>query len=161
MLHLRGRNFYFSEEPVRRDPIANLKALWSGEASAVKTYTNYVESLSDDQLVQTAQYCLQLHTANEQALRNHIISLGDSVDFIDVWHSICSLKDAVAAALGDSVSYAALRQMEEGFLDEYMEKISAFENENLDLLQHHLIPNQERCYEAWMAYEKPQPDVGA
>jgi hypothetical protein len=144
---------------VRQDPIANFKALWSGEASAVKTYKNCVESLDDTRLVQTAQYCLSLHVANEQALRAHIISLGDNVEHIDVWHSICSLKDAVAGALGDGVTFLTLRQMEEGFLGEYMDKISAFENENLDLIQQHLIPNQERCYEAWVAYDQPQPDV--
>jgi len=159
MWHLRGGQFIFSESPVRRDPLENFKALWSGEASAVNTYTHCAEVLKDPSVLQTVQFCLKLHAANEQKLRDYVVRLGDEVPHIDLWHTLANLKDALAGIIGDELSIAMLSKMEEDFLGEYMDAISAFENENLDFIQHQLIPNQERCFQSWKLYDQAQPDV--
>lgn len=137
---------------VHVDPIENLKSLWNGEASAVSTYSHCLGSFNTPELLQKAKFCLNQHAGNEQKLRLYIKSLGGQVGRVDAWHTICSsIKDVLAGLLSEHMVAVTLRKMEEDLLEEYMDKLSTFENENLDFVQHQLIAQQESCYEAWVS----------
>ena len=100
-----------------------------------------------------ANWCLAAHNLNAEKLHAQIVRLGDDVHMLDQWRAIGSIEDMVATSFGTSLAMTDLLVMEQDLLEMYMAKLMNFDGENLDLLQHELLPVQHKCSQAW----EPQP----
>ncbi|CAN5457735.1 hypothetical protein BH10CYA1_BH10CYA1_27330 [soil metagenome] len=149
MMHIKNGKFVFDSKMIREDPSSNLKDLWFREHACVKVYTHWLETLEQPSLIEMANWCLAAHNLNAEKLHAQIVRLGDDVHMIDQWRAIGSIKDMVATSFGSSLAVADLLVMEQDLLEAYMAKLMNFDGENLNLLQHELLPVQHKCSQAW------------
>lgn len=149
MMHIKNGKFVFDSKMIRQDPSSNLKDLWFRESACVKIYTHWLETLQDASLLEMANWCLAAHNLNAQKLHDRIVRLGDDVTMLDHWRALGGIKDIVATSFGENLAVADLGVMERDLLEEYMAKLMNFDGDNLDLLQHELLPVQHKCAEAW------------
>ncbi len=148
MFKIKGGKFVYDEDAtIQHDPVAKLKALWSGEHAAIDTYRACMERLSDEHLNHAAE-CHQLHVQNAKLLAKRIEKLGGTPE-VDLGHRLLALAGTLAAAAPEQAICSILEKMENELLSEYMDSLSSFESENLDLLQNAILPNQHKCFDAW------------
>jgi hypothetical protein len=153
MFKLKGGQFVFDEDTmIKHDPVTSFKSLWSGEHAAIDIYRACMERLSDEHL-SSASLCHQLHVQNSKILAKRIQALKDTPE-VDLGHRLLELAGTLAAAAPEVAICAILAKIESELLSEYMDSLSTFENENLDLLQNAILPNQHKCFDAWAA-ERP------
>jgi hypothetical protein len=149
MMHIKNGKFVFDSKVIREDPSSNLKDLWFRENASVKIYAHWLETLQDESLIALANWCRSAHALNAEKLHAQIVRLGDDVHMLDSWRALGSIKDMLATSFGSNLAMADLRVMERDLFEEYMTKLMNFDGENLDLLQHELLPVQHKCAQAW------------
>ncbi len=149
MMRIKNGKFVFDGEMIQEDPSSNLKDLWFREHAAAKIYSHWLETIAEPSLIEMANWCLAAHNLNAEKLHAQIVRLGDDVHMLDQWRAIGSIKDMVATSFGTSLAMTDLLVMEQDLLELYMAKLMKFDGENLDLLQHELMPVQHKCSQAW------------
>ncbi len=149
MMHIKNGKFVFDHTVIQEEPASHLKDLWFRENACVRVYAHWLETLQDASLVARADWCRSAHALNAEKLHARIVRLGDDVHLIDSWRALGSIKDLLATSFGADLAVADLRVMERDLLEEYMAKLMSFDGQNLDLLQHELLPVQAECAQAW------------
>lgn len=149
MLHLKQGKFVFDGKMNRQDPASNLKDLWFKENACMQAYAHWLATMTDASFAKRANWCVEAHKLNAQKLHDRIVQLGDDINWFDNWRQINGLVDVVATSLGETIAIADVKNMEEVLLEEYMSKLTNFDDFNLNLLQQELMPVQYKCVQAW------------
>lgn len=149
MMHIKNGKFVFDRKMIREVPSSNLKDLWFREHACVKVYEHWLGLIQDPSLIEMANWCLAAHNLNAEKLHARIVALGDDVHMLDHWREIASIPDMIATSFGTTLALNDLLVMEQELLAAYMGKLQNFDGENLNLLQHELLPVQHKCAQAW------------
>lgn len=149
MMRIKNGRFVFDLTEIRKDPASNLKDLWFREHASSKVYSHWLQELEDDSLIELANWCAAAHQLAAEKLHAQMLRLGDHIHLADHWRDLAAIPDLLATSLGARVAIADVDAMEKILLEDYMAKLQNFDGENLNLIQHELLPVQYRCAEAW------------
>lgn len=143
----------FFDSIVQNDPTENFKQIWSSEMALIQTYSHCLKVFTAPEVREIASYCKNLHELNAERLRTHIERLGGQADHINLSDSLTELPAVLANLLGEELTETILLKIECERLSDYLDKLSTVENDDLEVLQEQLLPNQEKCYCVWQEYE--------
>jgi len=149
MMRIKNGRFVFDLTEIRKDPASNLKDLWFREHACSKVYSHWLQELEDSAFIELANWCTAAHNLAAEKLHTQMLRLGDDIHLADHWRDLAAIPDLLATSLGAKVVIDDVDAMEKILLEDYMAKLQNFDGENLNLIQHELLPVQYKCAEAW------------
>lgn len=149
MMRIKNGRFVFDGTMLQREPASNLKDLWFRENAAAQIYSHWLQTLDDPAWKELANWCMSAHHLNAEKLHAQMLRLGDDVHLTDHWRDLASIPDMLATSFGKTIAAADVNLMEKDLLNEYLHKLQNFDGENLNLVQHELLPVQHKCSQAW------------
>jgi uncharacterized protein (TIGR02284 family) len=132
-----------------------LNSFLRGEISAVETYRQAIEKVSQPQLQSQLQACMQSHSQRVQALSEQIRTLGGSpATSSGVWGSFAKAVEAGAKTFGEKAAVAALEEGEDHGRNDYRRDLDKLEGSVRQFVQSNLIPEQQRTHDTMSALKK-------
>jgi uncharacterized protein (TIGR02284 family) len=129
-----------------------LNGFLRGELSAVETYRQAMEKVSDATLRPTLEQNSQSHQDRAAKLRNRIAQLGGKpADGSGAWGSFAKLVEGGAKAFGAKAALAALEEGEDHGLRMYKDDLDRLDTSTRAFVEGELLPAQQRSHDAMSA----------
>ncbi|HET6280744.1 MAG TPA: DUF2383 domain-containing protein [Polyangia bacterium] len=127
--------------------IDTLNAFLRGEMSAVETYQQALERLSNAGARQQLEECRRDHQQRVEKLRRHIIQLGGSAtEGSGAWGTFTKLFEGGAKVLGENAAIAALEEGEDHGLRLYRDDLDKLDIQAREFVEMDLLPAQRRTH---------------
>ena len=131
------------------DTIDTLNSFLRGEISAVETYRQALEKLSDKPEASTLAECLRSHEQRVAWLSGEIQSRGgEPAQSSGPWGAFARLMEGGAKLFGEKAAIAALEEGEDHGRDDYRRDAPKLEPDARTFVQQQLIPEQLRTHQA-------------
>jgi rubrerythrin len=128
--------------------IDTLNTFLRGEISAVETYRQAIDHVSDDKLRGQLEDCQQDHERRVEALRLRISELGGTPsEGSGLWGTFAKLVQGGADLLGEKTAIQALEEGEDHGLADYQRDADKTHGEVRRFLRMELLPSQKRTHE--------------
>ncbi len=136
--------------------IQQLNSFLRGEASAVETYDQAIEKLSDEPAVATElQQCRASHQKRVELLKQEVTRLGgEPAPSSGAWGSFAKLIEGGAKAFGKKSALQALEQGEDHGRNDYERDLDDVSPPVRSFVQTKLLPEQHRTHDALSALKK-------
>jgi uncharacterized protein (TIGR02284 family) len=124
-----------------------LNELLRGEISAVETYRQALEKLSDSRASGELEDCRRSHEERVQKLREQVVRLGGQPEEKSgPWGAFARLVEGSAKVLGEKATIAALEEGEDHGLKLYRTDIPRLDAASRALVETDVLPAQERTH---------------
>jgi hypothetical protein len=149
------------ELPHQRERHA-LNALLNGEHAAVDMYNLAIGKVKDQELIPVLENCRDSHSTKVEELREQLRKLGDRDGEVSGWMGALAIAlEGGATIFGDRAALSMLAAGEEYGLEQTKEWMASVDDESFDLIEHELLPEQEKTYktmQALCAWLKSEPN---
>jgi uncharacterized protein (TIGR02284 family) len=130
-----------------QDSVNSLNSLLRGELSAVETYRQAIDKVTDLQARTQLQDAERSHALRVSKLRTRITQLGGQpADSSGPWGAFAKLVEGGAKLFGDKAAVAALEQGEDHGLKDYREESAKLDPESRRIIEQELMPEAERTH---------------
>ncbi len=131
------------------DVIGKLNSFLRGEISAVETYRQALEKVTDANLRSQLQTCEQDHEQRVDLLRERITSLGGTPDRSSgAWGAWAKLVQGGGNLLGEKTAIQALEEGEDHGLNDYRRDLDELDGDTRSWVEANLLPKAERTHGA-------------
>jgi uncharacterized protein (TIGR02284 family) len=128
--------------------VETLNSFLRGEISAVETYRQALDRISDDRLRPQLEVCQRDHEARVAALRERIEKLGGTpAEGSGPWGAFTKLIEGGATALGEKAALQALEEGEDHGLSDYQRDVEQVHGEARRFVRTELLPAQKRTHD--------------
>jgi uncharacterized protein (TIGR02284 family) len=128
--------------------VETLNSFLRGEISAVETYRQAIDHVSDDRIRTQLEDCLHDHEHRVESIREHIQKLGGTPsEGSGLWGTFAKLVQGGADLLGEKKAIQALEEGEDRGLADYQSGIDKAHGEARRLVRMELLPAQKRTHE--------------
>ncbi len=135
--------------------IDTLNSFLRGELSAVETYRQALEKLSDHPLRQQLKECQHSHQMRADALQQWIRQTGGTPsESSGAWGTFAKLIEGSAKLFGAKAAVAALEEGEDHGLNDYRRDLDQLDVDSLRFIQNQILPEQERTHSQLSSYKK-------
>jgi len=132
---------------MQTNPVDTLNELLRGEISAVETYRQALEKLTDSPARAQLEDCRRSHEARVQKLRAEVVRLGGNPDEKSgAWGTFAKLVEGGAKVFGEKAAIAALEEGEDHGLRLYRDDIPKLDASSRALIEQDVLPAQERTH---------------
>lgn len=132
-----------------KNDIDHLNSFLRGELSAVETYDQAIEKLSDEPLIRpTLEECKLSHLQRVTELKGEIKRLGGSpADGAGVWGGFAKLVEGGAKVFGKGAAVSALEEGEDHGLNDYRRDRDELTPAARRFVDQRLIPAQQKTHD--------------
>ncbi|MGC4069252.1 MAG: DUF2383 domain-containing protein [Polyangiaceae bacterium] len=131
------------------DTIDQLNSFLRGELSAVETYRQALQKLTNTVHRSILLECSRSHEQRVQALTQAILERGGvPATSSGAWGTFAKLVESSAAAFGEKSAIAALEEGEDHGINDYQRDLSDLDPSLRHLLEVTIIPEQRRTHDA-------------
>lgn len=135
--------------------IDTLNSFLRGEISAVETYRQAIEKLSDHPLRLQLKECQQSHQRRVDALQQWVRQLGGTPsESSGVWGAFAKAFEGSAKVFGVKAAVAALEEGEDHGRDDYRRDLDQLDTESRRFIENQILPEQERTHSLLSSYKK-------
>ncbi|PTL80631.1 demethoxyubiquinone hydroxylase family protein [Vitiosangium sp. GDMCC 1.1324] len=128
--------------------VETLNSFLRGELSAVETYRQAIDHVSDDRIRSNLEDCLHDHEHRVETLRDRIEKLGGTPsEGSGLWGTFSKLVQGGAALMGEKAAVQALEQGEDLGLADYQRDMDKTHGEARRFVRMELLPAQKRTHE--------------
>jgi uncharacterized protein (TIGR02284 family) len=132
--------------------VDQLNSFLRGEISAVETYRQAIERLSDSANVITLRECMRSHEQRVALLTQEIRRIGGQPSTSSgVWGTFAKLVEGGAKLFGEKAAIAALEEGEDHGRDDYRRELDKLGMALRQFVQTQLLSEQERTHRALSA----------
>jgi uncharacterized protein (TIGR02284 family) len=132
-----------------------LNSFLRGEISAVETYRQALEKVTQPQVRTPLQECLQSHSQRVTLLSEQVRTLGGSPSTSSgVWGAFAKAVEGGAKAFGDKVAVAALEEGEDHGRNDYKRDIDKLDAASRQVVQTRIVPEQQRTHDTMSRLKK-------
>jgi demethoxyubiquinone hydroxylase (CLK1/Coq7/Cat5 family) len=129
------------------NPVSALNELLRGEISAVETYRQALDKLSNSAARAQLEECRRSHELRVQQLRNEVVRRGGRPDDSSgAWGAFAKLVEGGATAFGEKAAIAALEEGEDHGLRLYKADLEKLDPASRTLVETDMLPAQERTH---------------
>jgi demethoxyubiquinone hydroxylase (CLK1/Coq7/Cat5 family) len=129
------------------DVVGTLNSFLRGEISAVETYRQALDRVTDPGIRSQLQDCEQDHLQRIDLLRERITSLGGTPEQgSGAWGVWAKLVQGGGNLLGEKTALQALEEGEDHGLKDYRRDLEALDGETRNWLQSNILPKAERTH---------------
>ena len=137
------------------DTIDTLNSFLRGEISAVETYRQAIEKLSDQPEASTLEDCLSSHERRVSLLETEIRRRGgEPAEGSGPWGALVQLIEGGAKLFGTKAAVAALEEGEDHGRDDYKRDAPKLEPDARSFVQQQLLPEQLRTHQTMSSLKK-------
>ncbi len=138
-----------------QDSIKALNSFLRGEISAVETYRQALEKMSDFAARQRLETARSSHQQRVELLRQRIMQLGGKPEESSgAWGVFAKAVEGSAKAFGDKAAIAALEEGEDHGLADYRQDLDKLDPDNRRFVEVELLPAQEQTHNALSALKR-------
>lgn len=135
--------------------IDTLNSFLRGEISAVETYRQAIDRLTDNPLRYQLKDCLESHVNRVEALRQRVQELGGTPSTgSGAWGAFARLVEGSASMLGEKAAIAALEEGEDHGKNDYERDVDQLDYETRSWFETRIMPEQQRTHDALSALKK-------
>ena len=135
--------------------IETLNSFLRGEISAVETYRQAIDRLTDNPLRYQLKDSLDSHVTRVEALRQRVQELGGTpATGSGVWGAFARLVEGSAAMLGEKAAIGALEEGEDHGKNDYERDIDQLDYETRSWFETRILPEQQRTHDQLSALKK-------
>ena len=135
--------------------IDTLNSFLRGEISAVETYRQAIDRLTDNPLRYQLKDSLDSHITRVEALRQRVQELGGTpATGSGVWGAFARLVEGSASMLGEKAAIAALEEGEDHGKNDYQRDIDQLDYETRTWFETNILPEQQRTHDQLSALKK-------
>ena len=135
--------------------IDTLNSFLRGEISAVETYRQAIDRLTDNPLRYQLKECLDSHTMRVDSLRQRVQELGGTPSTSSgMWGTFARMIEGSAAMLGEKATIAALEEGEDHGKNDYQRDLDQLDYETRSWFTSRIQPEQERTHDQLSALKK-------
>ena len=135
--------------------IDTLNSFLRGEISAVETYRQAIDRLTDNPLRYQLKDSLDSHIKRVEALRQRVQELGGTpATGSGVWGAFARLVEGSASMLGEKTAIAALEEGEDHGKNDYERDIEQLDYETRAWFETSIMPEQQRTHDQLSALKK-------
>jgi uncharacterized protein (TIGR02284 family) len=128
--------------------VETLNTFLRGEISAVETYRQAIDHVSDDRIRSNLEDCLHDHEHRVEAIRERIEKLGGKpTEGSGLWGTFAKLVQGGADMLGEKAAVQALEEGEDHGLADYQRDMDKTHGEARRFVRMELLPAQKRTHE--------------
>lgn len=129
--------------------VEKLNSFLRGEISAVETYRQALDKLSDKPEAPTLTDCMRSHEQRVNLLRNEIRRRGgEPAQGSGPWGTFAKLVEGGAKAFGEKAAIAALEEGEDHGRDDYRRDTPELDADARLFVEHNIFPEQLRTHNA-------------
>jgi hypothetical protein len=130
--------------------IDHLNSLLRGELSAVETYDQVLDKLTDEPSISVdLRACRSSHQGRVYALRSEVVRLGgEPAEGSGAWGTFAKLVEGGAKLFGTKSAIAALEEGEDHGLKEYEEERGHLSDPVRAFVEREIAPEQKRTHHA-------------
>ena len=129
--------------------IDQLNSFLRGELSAVETYQQCIDKMSDRNIVAQLRSLQQSHQRRAELLTDRVRMLGGKpAQGSGVWGSFAKVAEGSAKLFGESAAVSALEEGEDHGRDDYRRDVAKLEGEARTFVTTNIMPEQERTHRA-------------
>ncbi len=130
-----------------KEVVGKLNSFLRGEISAVETYRQALDKISDPAIRSQLQNCEQDHERRIQLLRARITDLGGTPDQSSgAWGVWAKLVQGGGDLLGEKTALQALEEGEDHGLNDYRRDLDELDGDTRNWVESNILPNAERTH---------------
>lgn len=143
------------DREINKDTITALNSLLRGELSAVETYRQGLEKITDTSLRASLLECRSSHESRVQLISDRVVELGgEPSDGSGVWGAFAKLVEGGAKLFGDKSAIAALEEGEDKGLRDYRDEVKKVDGTTRTFVETQLLAAQERTHRTMSSLKK-------
>jgi uncharacterized protein (TIGR02284 family) len=132
-----------------------LNSFLRGEISAVETYRQALEKVTQPEVRTPLQECLQSHSQRVMLLSEQVRALGGSPSTSSgVWGAFAKAVEGGAKSFGDKVAVAALEEGEDHGRNDYKRDLDKLDAASRQVVQARIVPEQQRTHDTMSLLKK-------
>lgn len=140
---------------MNNDTVDALNSFLRGEISAVETYRQAIEKLSNEPVVGTLRDCMSSHERRVSLLTQQIGARGGKpAQGSGPWGTFVTLLEGGATLFGTKAAIAALEEGEDHGRDDYKRDLSKLETDARAFIQQQILPEQLRTHQEMSTLKK-------
>lgn len=135
--------------------VDTLNSFLRGEISAVETYRQALEKVTQQQLRTPLQECMQSHAQRVTLLTEQVRTLGGApATGSGVWGAFAKAVEGGAKTFGDKAAIAALEEGEDHGRNDYRRDMDKLDTSSRQVVQSRVVPEQERTHNTMSSLKK-------
>jgi len=129
--------------------IDQLNSFLRGELSAVETYQQCIDKMSDRNIVAQLRSLQQSHQRRAELLTDRVRMLGGKpAQGSGVWGSFAKVAEGSAKLFGESAAVSALEEGEDHGRDDYRRDVDKLSPTERQFIESEILPEQQRTHDA-------------
>ena len=142
---------------IKEKDVKQLNKFLKNELSAVETYDQCIEKISDPQIAQGLTTLKSSHAERARLLTQRIHELGgDPADSSGAWGGLTKLLEGGAKIFGESSALAMLEEGEDKGRDDYQEQLGELSPESQAFIRKSILTEQLHTHDQLNALKKLQ-----
>jgi uncharacterized protein (TIGR02284 family) len=139
---------------INENDIKQLNSLLRGELSAVETYQQCIENVSDQVLVSQLTALQTSHRARSILLRERIVTLGGQPDQTSgLWGSVAKALEGTAGVFGTAAAVSILEEGEDHGKADYEDKLQNLSASGRSFIETVIYPEQRKSHDVLSAIQ--------
>jgi hypothetical protein len=135
-------------EAYSNQDISKLNEFLKNELSAVATYDQCIEKVSNALVVRHLAELRSSHASRSRLLRDRVRALGgEPADDAGIWGSIAKLVEGGAAAFGEKAALSVLEEGEDIGLQQYQSGVDELSEATRLFVSNSILPEQRRSHD--------------
>lgn len=135
--------------------VDTLNSFLRGEISAVETYRQALEKVTQQQLRTPLQECMQSHAQRVTLLTEQVRTLGGApATSSGVWGAFAKAVEGGAKTFGDKAAISALEEGEDHGRNDYRRDMDKLDTASRQVVQSRVVPEQERTHSTMSGLKK-------
>ena len=129
--------------------IDQLNSFLRGELSAVETYQQCIDKMSDRNIVAQLRSLQESHRRRAELLTDRVRMLGGKpAQGSGVWGSFAKVAEGSAKLFGESAAVSALEEGEDHGRDDYRRDVEKLSPTERNFIESEILPEQQRTHDA-------------
>ena len=134
---------------ITEQDIHQLNSFLRGELSAVETYQQCIDKMSDRNIVAQLRSLQQSHQRRAELLTDRVRLLGGKpAQGSGVWGSFAKVAEGSAKLFGESAAVSALEEGEDHGRDDYRRDVEKLSPTERNFIESEILPEQQRTHDA-------------
>jgi rubrerythrin len=132
----------------RQSDVKKLNGFLKNELSAVETYDQCIEKISNPNISQGLVDLRQSHQERARLLKIRVNELGgEPADSSEAWGGLAKLMEGGAKVFGEKSAISMLEEGEDKGRDEYQKDVKKLSAENQSFINNMVLPQQLRSHD--------------
>lgn len=134
---------------ITEQDIDQLNSFLRGELSAVETYQQCIDKISDGNIVAQLRSLQDSHRRRAELLTDRVRMLGGKpAQGSGVWGSFAKVAEGSAKLFGESAAVSALEEGEDHGRDDYRRDVEKLSPTERHFIEAEILPEQQRTHDA-------------